>query len=86
MAREDIPYFAKGKVISADGEDCFDGDEVAFIVDNALALGLGAPPNIFVVKMEDIVCIMATDEEEEETVPHTLNEKDSATELACKRM
>ena len=61
-----IPYFGRGRIITADDLVIEEGSEVVYLVDNAIPLGLGAPENIVVVKLEDVVCFVKDEGEDEE--------------------
>ena len=59
-----IPYFGRGRVIASDDFVADAGDEIIYLVDNAIPLGFGMPENIVVAKLEDLVCLMEEDEDE----------------------
>lgn len=65
VAKASIPYFAKGRVISSGDLLLEPGQEVVFLIDNSLELGLGFPENIVVVKGDDVVCYVEEHEAEE---------------------
>lgn len=54
---QNVPYFAVGKVLSSECFECSENDEIVYIRDNALEFGLGMPSNVFVIKLEDVVCV-----------------------------
>lgn len=58
------PYFGRGRVISSDDLGVIGGLEIIYLIDNAIPLGLGAPENVVVAKLEDVVCLIEEDEDE----------------------
>jgi len=66
VVNKSTPFFGRGRVVASDDLGIDEGDEIVYLIDNAIPLGLGAPENVVVAKLEDVVCLVEEDEEDEE--------------------